>query len=266
MSEHLNKFKNKINEIRDDISLNAPRAKPDKHITKEMLLAIITDIENDAIKSIDIAIEQYLKYASKYHIGEIISNGNGKTFIHIKNIYMKDNSIAYEGDSLTKKLTIKKISKICTIMENDAVKIKNRPTNIIRSTIQSIAKLLLANYISEDEARRRMLETFTFMTGWSNLEDIGRERGTKKIIQLYNADGKKCFYCGIKTFISDEHPVRHDNAATIDHVLPKNLGGVDHIDNCVLSCLACNNIKNSHGIAPMTGAKEALKDRFKKLK
>lgn len=46
-------------------------------------------------------------------------------------------------------------------------------------------------------------------------------------------DNYECAYCG-------------KYANTIDHVLPRSLGGVDSYENCVACCLSCNNKKSSY--------------------
>lgn len=43
-------------------------------------------------------------------------------------------------------------------------------------------------------------------------------------------DKEKCAYCGKK-------------ASTIDHVIPRAIGGKNSWDNCVAACLKCNNKK-----------------------
>ena len=53
---------------------------------------------------------------------------------------------------------------------------------------------------------------------------------TKK--NILRRDGYTCQYCGSK-----EGPM------TIDHVIPKRLGGEDSWDNLVCACLECNNRK-----------------------
>lgn len=51
---------------------------------------------------------------------------------------------------------------------------------------------------------------------------------------LYSRDGWSCQYCGI---ILGKHGL------TIDHVLPKSLGGKTSWQNCVTSCKSCNREK-----------------------
>jgi len=55
----------------------------------------------------------------------------------------------------------------------------------------------------------------------------------KEIKQLISRDGYECFYCG-QDFIP--------KALTQEHVLSLVQGGVDRIENKVLSCKPCNNL------------------------
>ncbi len=48
-----------------------------------------------------------------------------------------------------------------------------------------------------------------------------------------------CTWCGCP--ISDELPAHHPQKATADHVEPQAHGGVDHEDNYVPACFACNS-------------------------
>lgn len=51
-----------------------------------------------------------------------------------------------------------------------------------------------------------------------------------------------CFYCNRQVF--REVPENTENKATIDHVIPRCLGGTNFADNLVISCRKCN-IKKS---------------------
>ena len=50
---------------------------------------------------------------------------------------------------------------------------------------------------------------------------------------IYRRDNYNCQYCGEKV----------GNEGTIDHVMPKSLGGGTTWENCVLSCIDCNSQK-----------------------
>ena len=63
--------------------------------------------------------------------------------------------------------------------------------------------------------------------------------GGKRIIKLAHRDGWQCAYCGVETGFTGNSPRR----ATVDHVVPKSKGGLDHLSNCVVACAACNAAK-----------------------
>jgi 5-methylcytosine-specific restriction endonuclease McrA len=63
-------------------------------------------------------------------------------------------------------------------------------------------------------------------------------RFRKKV--LFNRDNWQCQYCGIKLDWS---------SITIDHVVPKCMGGITSWKNCVSSCKKCNSKKGSKPLA-----------------
>jgi 5-methylcytosine-specific restriction endonuclease McrA len=107
----------------------------------------------------------------------------------------------------------------------------------------------IKNDISEIEAEQQLLILFKARSGRSdekNMPPLNR----KRIIKIIQADGNKCFYCGIET--SPVIGERTHKSSTVDHVLPKSKGGIDHIDNCVNSCYRCNELKGSDNLFPPT--------------
>ena len=63
--------------------------------------------------------------------------------------------------------------------------------------------------------------------------------GAKRIMKLAHRDGWHCAYCGVETcFTGKDGP-----KATVDHVVPKSKGGLDHLSNCVVACEECNGAK-----------------------
>ena len=66
---------------------------------------------------------------------------------------------------------------------------------------------------------------------------------------LYKRDRYQCQYCG-------KRPGK--GKLTIDHVLPKSLGGISSWENCVLACKQCNSKK-----ANKTCARAGMKPRKK---
>jgi hypothetical protein len=59
-------------------------------------------------------------------------------------------------------------------------------------------------------------------------------RNRKTYEKLIERDGAACVWCGVELG-ADNH------WATIDHVVPRAAGGVNHFDNYVLSCEPCNS-------------------------
>ena len=57
--------------------------------------------------------------------------------------------------------------------------------------------------------------------------------------EIYKRDSYTCQYCGTKV---------EDGSATIDHVVPLALGGLDETINYVTCCQACNERKGSMGL------------------
>ena len=51
---------------------------------------------------------------------------------------------------------------------------------------------------------------------------------------ILRRDGHRCQYCG-----ATSAPI------TVDHVVPKSLGGRDTWDNLVAACVRCNNVKGN---------------------
>ena len=64
---------------------------------------------------------------------------------------------------------------------------------------------------------------------------------------IFVRDKHKCQYCGKKMTVSD---------CTVDHIVPKTLGGKSSWSNCVCSCKRCNNVK---GDKPLEHTKMRLK-------
>lgn len=68
---------------------------------------------------------------------------------------------------------------------------------------------------------------------------INTDRRPKHVVtfsrrNLFKRDHHQCQYCGCKPT---------NDSLTIDHVVPRSQGGVSSWENCVLSCIKCNNRK-----------------------
>jgi hypothetical protein len=69
------------------------------------------------------------------------------------------------------------------------------------------------------------------------------QRDVKLLNKLLLAQRQGCFYCGCH--ISLRKYFSSLRYATVDHFIPLNHGGRDHISNVVLACGSCNQRKGS---------------------
>ena len=53
---------------------------------------------------------------------------------------------------------------------------------------------------------------------------------------VFRRDGLKCQYCSVNL---------QSNQATMDHIIPKCIGGASSFTNCVTACYPCNNKKGN---------------------
>ncbi len=58
---------------------------------------------------------------------------------------------------------------------------------------------------------------------------------------VFARDGGRCVYCGTPTRRLQKGLSRAPDLATLDHVVPRSMGGPLSRDNLVLACQACNN-------------------------
>ncbi|MEO2074851.1 MAG: HNH endonuclease [Bacillus sp. (in: firmicutes)] len=74
-------------------------------------------------------------------------------------------------------------------------------------------------------------------------EKAGRkvEVTLEEVRALFGAFSGECIYCGAK-----EEP--DGSAFHLEHVIPKSLGGRDHISNLVISCRTCNSKKGNRPV------------------
>lgn len=71
--------------------------------------------------------------------------------------------------------------------------------------------------------------------------------------ELWRRDGFTCQYCGVRPA---------EDECTIDHVIPKSLGGETSWTNCVLACYRCNSQKADR--RPEDARKPREKDRARR--
>jgi 5-methylcytosine-specific restriction endonuclease McrA len=70
----------------------------------------------------------------------------------------------------------------------------------------------------------------------SHYEEVPRRRITFSRKNVYRRDRYTCQYCGSRPELDE---------LTVDHVIPRSLGGRTSWTNCVLSCVKCNRRKSN---------------------
>lgn len=76
------------------------------------------------------------------------------------------------------------------------------------------------------------------MTAWIR-DSWHRFEHRERIAVLFVKNHGICYYCRDRVYLSGR-PGESSHEAQIDHSQPVAKGGDDYIDNCVLSCRACN--------------------------
>ncbi len=76
---------------------------------------------------------------------------------------------------------------------------------------------------------------------------ISSKKKISFISQIYDRDGTQCWYCEIE-LLALEHITKNareipENYPTIEHVIPRVIGGGDKLTNLRVSCPECNNAK-----------------------
>lgn len=108
-----------------------------------------------------------------------------------------------------------------------------------------ITNLILEKQRLEGELNDALRESSRWRKIASAYEILTPPLGEKRVLKLAHRDGWGCAYCGRETFLAGRGGLK----ATVDHVVPKCKGGLDHITNCVLACDECNNQKaDNYGI------------------
>jgi 5-methylcytosine-specific restriction endonuclease McrA len=79
----------------------------------------------------------------------------------------------------------------------------------------------------------------------------------RKLKYHFDKQNGFCFYCGNTAILKAENDPSQPKKshATIDHIIPRSTGGLDHRDNMVMACRKCNNRR---GVRPV--------DEFKEMK
>lgn len=85
-------------------------------------------------------------------------------------------------------------------------------------------------------------------------------------VDLFDAAGWICFWCG--TILRAENdPVTYAyKRATLDHIIPLVLGGLDIDSNLVTACLPCNNRKDDMSPLEWAHVRPLTDDQWKRVR
>lgn len=73
---------------------------------------------------------------------------------------------------------------------------------------------------------------------------INSKRSRAIKLTLFEIQEGKCFYCFTEVVMESGL----DSSATLDHLIPKSVGGANTRDNLVLACNRCNQAKKSRSV------------------
>ena len=117
-------------------------------------------------------------------------------------------------------------------MESERNEAREKYTTLLTENMLAVNRLYKERDEARDAARR-------WRKVASAYEILTPPVGGKRIMKLAHRDGWLCAYCGVETcFTGKDGP-----KATVDHVVPKSKGGLDHLSNCVVACEECNGAK-----------------------
>jgi 5-methylcytosine-specific restriction endonuclease McrA len=78
---------------------------------------------------------------------------------------------------------------------------------------------------------------------------FGTGRRRKVVKKLIRRHGDVCSYCRVPLGPEPSDGILGPRARTVDHVVPRSLGGTHNLANLVLSCSRCNGSKGSLPVA-----------------
>lgn len=101
------------------------------------------------------------------------------------------------------------------------------------------------NFAIEERCRIQQKSTQKF---FAKNEDFQERLLLKR--SLLERDGRNCHYCGVKTTCYTSRERRAGLAqtkpryTTIDHVIPRSKGGLNTLENLVICCYRCNDLRD----------------------
>lgn len=121
----------------------------------------------------------------------------------------------------------------------------------------SNAKLRNQMFASEDIIRKHLSENFNFsidqLNGISNilyrlvseikLNDINKGDYNKNLVEYAKNKNVQCYICGCAINYDNKE---QKNSCTLDHYIPRSLGGNKSLNNIFIACKRCNKAKKNY--------------------
>lgn len=100
--------------------------------------------------------------------------------------------------------------------------------------------------ICSDECRRVRARRSTHQ--WERARRVGGSRSKIKRQTIFERDNFTCWMC--ERHCPPDSAVPHPLAPTIDHIVPRSLGGTDDEDNLATACFQCNSRRGASWSIP----------------
>lgn len=85
------------------------------------------------------------------------------------------------------------------------------------------------------------------------------------IQRAYDSGVRKCPCCSVQLVWKDCELQRARNLATVDHIIPKSIGGLNKADNYFVMCRACNNERGEMCFVKFLTSKGYDKEKAKQI-
>lgn len=81
------------------------------------------------------------------------------------------------------------------------------------------------------------------------------------IEDLIAKESGRCRYCSVEVRKNWCEYVKHDDDATVDHIIPKSKGGANTMENYALACRRCNHAKGDRSVEEFLADPRSAKER-----
>jgi hypothetical protein len=79
--------------------------------------------------------------------------------------------------------------------------------------------------------------------------------------KVWSITDGKCFYCEVELMRGADAGIGHPRLFHVDHLVPRSLGGPDHLANYVPACGSCNSSKHARHFAEFVMSRKAKQEQ-----